>query len=132
MVFNERPLKRAGPARTKADPSVFARPNEQVDWVFDPDRNLADLVTDFRPESQPAAFVPAPGAAARMKSTLLRRLQAPRRRRRPRMQGLIVVLALAVTATTLAAVLVRVEWFSGPPPANSPRMSRTGETIAPP
>ncbi len=118
MVFNERPLKRAGPARTKADPSVFARPNEQVDWVFDPERNLADLVTDFRPESQPTAFVPAPGAAPGEIHSL-RRLRAPRRRRRPRMQGLIVVLALGVTATALAAVFVRVEWFSGPPPANS-------------
>ncbi len=125
MVFNEQPLKRAGPARTKADPSVFARPEQDVDWVYNPDLDLSDLVTDFRPASQPTSFVPAGGAVSDEIQPLSR--ARPPRRRRPRIQGLVVLLVvLGATSVALTAALVRVMLFSGSQERKTAATQKTG------
>ena len=54
MVFNETPLKRAGPPKTKVEPSIFARREEREGLAISHELNLEDLVMDVRSESPPA------------------------------------------------------------------------------
>jgi regulation of enolase protein 1 (concanavalin A-like superfamily) len=64
MIFDEQPVKQAGPARTKGDPPFFVQPEPRADPGFDPDASVYDLVMDFHLETEPACFVPAPEAVA--------------------------------------------------------------------
>jgi serine/threonine protein kinase len=112
-VFNEQPLKRAGAPRTKADPSVFARPRETERAEPRHELNLEDLVMDVRPASPPTPLPPAPRPAA-AQARPLKRLTTTQSRRRPSRRG-PVFLGLGLTAV-LAAALVGFGLYSGPPP----------------
>ncbi len=80
-VLNE-PLKRAAPAKTSADPSIFTvrDENEGLRRIND-DLRLEDLVMDVRPESPPALLLASP-PTPRHPVELPRHSAAPRTSRR--------------------------------------------------
>jgi serine/threonine protein kinase/regulation of enolase protein 1 (concanavalin A-like superfamily) len=123
MVFNEHHLKRAGAPRTKTNPSIFARPRTSAGLAINPDLSFSDLVMDYRPSPPPAPVLPAPRPADD-EARPLRRLEAPRSRRRPNLQGLVLIVALASAA--LGVTLLGIEWFSALLPRDDapPRPSR--------
>jgi serine/threonine protein kinase len=61
LVFNEANLKRAAPAGPGSEASVLARrePALGADLGVGPDLSLEDLITDVRPETEPAPLPPA-------------------------------------------------------------------------
>ena len=104
MVFNEPPIKRAGPPKTKAEPSIFARHQERDGLLINHEFNLEDLVMDVRPEPQQAAIQP-PGA----KPQPLERPLLTRSRGRPQHTGAIIlaIVAAVLLVVTFVAFVIR-------------------------
>jgi len=129
-VFNEQPLKRAGAPRTKADPSVFARPREAEGPESSHELNLEDLVMSVRPESPPTPLLPAPRPAP-TRAQPLKRLATTPSRKRPDRRGPVFI-GLGLTAV-LATAFVSFVWFSGSPPRNNaPDRGTDGHVPTPP
>ncbi len=59
-TFNETPLKRAMPPKTKAEPSIFARREEREGLAINHELRLEDLVIDVRSDPPPGSFKPKP------------------------------------------------------------------------
>ena len=127
MVFDEAPLKRAAPPKTKTDPSVFARREEPEGLMIGHELSLEDLVMDVRTEAPPA---PIPPVLKPVSATTrpLRRSAPIRSRGRPNRLGL-VVFALAAIAVP-GALFVRFVLFPGPVPSSDSRSATVGN--APP
>jgi serine/threonine protein kinase len=106
----EQHLKRAGPARTKADPSIFARPKRNAGLVFDPKLSLSDLVADYRPDEQNENEIPT-FILEPEEAQPLARVRAPRRRRRVSARGLVALVVL-VAAVGMAVAFVRAAAFA--------------------
>jgi serine/threonine protein kinase len=138
-VFDEAPLKRAAPPRTKIEPSIFARPKEAEGLVRNDELRLEDLVMDVRsgspPTPLPAGSKPAPGSVQPFK-----RMSSTGSRGRSSRRGLVY---LAVAApVVLGAVFVGLAMFresareNGPAPAPADTLAATDppdhvETTAP-
>jgi serine/threonine protein kinase len=103
-VSSEAPLKRAGAPKTRADPTIFARPKEAEGLAIGEELSLEDLVVDVRPEAPVAPLRPAPRPALARTQPLKRKSSTQSRSRLSR-AGL-AFLALAA-AGVLGVVLVR-------------------------
>jgi len=123
MVFDEQPLKRAGPPRTKAEPSIFARPQQSGGLALGQELNLEDLVMDVRPEHQPTPL-PATHRPAPAREQPLKRLTGAQSRGRSRRRG-PVVLVVGATAV-LAAGIVGVVLLSRPGTVNNATVREAG------
>ena len=117
MVFDERPLERPAPAKTKADPSIFARPKEPEGLGINHELNLEDLVMDVRSDIKPEPL-PAALGGLRHENPIQRGPLISRTRHRPRRQ-LGAILLAAGTLVVLALVFARFALFS----ANNPNTS---------
>ncbi len=123
-VFDEANLKRAGAPRTKADPSIFARPNPADGLSLGSEISLEDLVMDVRPEARPAPLPTAPSRRTGEPATLKRFAAPSRRRRAPRS---LVIFSLAAPVILLAAVAGFLSLRKG-----APRVSRAEAAPADP
>jgi serine/threonine protein kinase len=115
-VFDEANLKRAGAPRTKAEPSILARPKEAEELVMGKEISLEDLVMDVRPEARPAPSPAAPKPRTSDAPALKRLAMAPPHRRQKNSRLMIVGAAATILAAAAVAGLV---------------VSRRGDTAAP-
>jgi serine/threonine protein kinase/tetratricopeptide (TPR) repeat protein len=113
-VFDETPLKRAGPPRTKAQPSIFARTEKDTRPAIDHDLGLEDLVMDVRSDG-PAT--PAEGLPLPLRLEPIGRLVTNAPKAGPSREAIAVVAGFAS-----AALLVLLLWvaFGGRGPAEDP------------
>ena len=103
-VFDKARRKGASPPRTKADPSIFARPDEAEGLAIDADLNLEDLVMDVRSEPRPE---PLPRQARPMAAAgPLKRSGRPAPVRRMQRNG-----GLFAAAGAVVLVIACVTWF---------------------
>jgi WD40 repeat protein len=108
-VFDE-PLKRAAPAKTKAEPSIFTVLDKTEGLRINEDLRLEDLVMDVRPETPPAP-VPASRGTPRPAADKPRRATpSPSSRRR---QHTGAVLAAVGAIALLGIILARFTLFTG-------------------
>ncbi|MGO9468956.1 MAG: protein kinase domain-containing protein [Isosphaeraceae bacterium] len=118
-VFDE-PLKRAAPAKTKAEPSISTMRDEPQERLrINEDLRLEDLVMDVRPETPPAPL-PASPKAPRPAVDRPKRAALPPSSRRRQHTGAVVAAVGAIAI--LGIILARFTLFSGttvPPPARS-------------
>jgi serine/threonine protein kinase/WD40 repeat protein/Flp pilus assembly protein TadD len=118
MVFNETSLKRAGPPKPKAEPSIFARQEEREGLMINQERNLEDLVLDVRSEL-PQIRVSDAGSLRPPQARPLSRLAIARSLYRQRPPLVTVVSAVAGVAFVLFLAFLVIRGFTRPA-ADSP------------
>jgi serine/threonine protein kinase/WD40 repeat protein len=127
MVFNEAPLKRANPPKSKAEPLIVARQEEHQGLLIDHELNLEDLVMDVRSE---APAVPRTTVARPLQRPVPPTFRAASRHKRTAFLALgASMLVLAVAIGIVVSRPRHADADGSPPPSVS--SADSGGTIRP-